>query len=483
MTFGQAADGETAMLLLKKRFFDLVFLACGSPGEDGLRLLDRIRQLHAKTAVIVMCAENDAQMAVSAMKKGALDCLSADDLPRTDFGPILRRLVETHNLITQNMELRQVNEMKNEFIANVSHELRAPLTVIMGYARSLQDGTLGSLSDVQRKAIDAIISRSEDLLGTLNHILRVREAVEGRKLAALKPTDLRELWRAGAEKANIELGRLKLRLEPSYPAAPVWIMADSASLGEVCDNLISNAIKFSPPGGLIKLAMGIADGRAWVRLQDQGAGIPPELLPRLFEDFSTASTQGPTRERPGLGLGLAICRQTVEAHGGSIWLESAGPGQGCTAHVSLPLTQADHAETLVKQPAGLAKKRVLIVEDNPDIIDIIRLFVSGISANLELSTAHSGFEALDHIKNQVPHLIIMDVMMPGMSGVELLERLRRLPETDRIPVLVLTGYSEAARLAQQAGAQEVLLKPFDRKVFVSKVVSLLQQADAPHRAS
>jgi signal transduction histidine kinase len=474
LSIGQAGGFEAALAALNERSFDLVFLARRLPDGESLPLLGRIRQLHPKSAIIVTCAEPDAAWAITAMKKGALDCLARGDLPRTDFGPILSRLVEARNLVNQNMELRQVNQMKNEFIANVSHELRTPLTVILGYARSLQDGTLGGLTAEQSKAADSIVGRSEELLATLNHILRAREALAGRQLATLKPTDLRELWWDCARRAARDLERKRLRLELALPQSPVWVMADAAAFAEVCANLFSNAMKFSPEGGLIRLAVGAANGRAWMMLKDQGPGIPPELLPRIFEDFSTAATQGPTRQRGGLGLGLAISRRTVELHGGSIWLESPEPGQGCTAHVSLPLAKPETPETVVARAAAAGKKRVLVVEDNLDLIDIIRLFVSAISDNLELATANSGFEALESIQNQLPQLIIMDIMMPGMSGLELLDRLRRVPEASRIPVLVLTGYVDAAQRARKAGAQEVIIKPFDRKTFVSKVVQLLQ---------
>jgi CheY-like chemotaxis protein len=167
----------------------------------------------------------------------------------------------------------------------------------------------------------------------------------------------------------------------------------------------------------------------------------------------------------------------VELHGGTIWLESPEPGQGCTAHVSLPLAQQETPAAVVAQAAPVGKKRVLVVEDNLDLIDIIRLFVSAISDNLELATAHSGFEALESIQNQIPNLIIMDIMMPGMNGLELLERLRRVPEASRIPVLVLTGYVDAAERARDAGAQEVIIKPFDRKTFVDKVLQMLQKTE------
>ncbi|MBI5240669.1 MAG: response regulator [Elusimicrobia bacterium] len=478
LAIGEAADAESALEALKNRSIDLVFLARRLPSGESLPLLDRIRQLHPKSAVIVTCAQPDTAWAVAAMKKGALDCLVRADLPRIDFGPILGRLVETRNLVNQNMELRQVNQMKNEFIANVSHELRTPLTVVIGYARSLQDGTIGDLSAQQKKAVDSIVSRSEELLATLNNILRAREVNAGRQLATLKPTDLRELWRVCAAKAAKDLEKKRLRLELALPRSPVWVMADAAAFADVCANLLSNAVKFSPEDGAVQLAVGASSDRAWAMLHDEGPGVPPELLPRIFEDFSTAATLGPTRQRGGLGLGLSLSRQIVELHGGSIWLESPEAGQGCTAHVSLPLAKPEAPEAVVAQAAPVEKKRVLIVEDNPDLIEIIRLFVSAISENLELATAHSGFEALESVQNQVPHLIIMDVMMPGMSGLELLDRLRRVPESSRIPVLVLTGYVDAAERARAAGAQAVIVKPFDRKVFVAKVMQLLQQKTA-----
>jgi signal transduction histidine kinase len=478
LSLGEAADSEGILRVLGERTYDLVFLARPLAGGDALTLLDRIRQHHPKSAVIVTCPEPDAQWAVAAMKKGALDCLVKGDLPRIDFGPILSRLVETRDLVNQNMELRQVNQMKNEFIANVSHELRTPLTVILGYARTLQDGTLGIISADQRKAVDSIVSRSDELLGIINRILTARQVVGKQQLAALRPTDLRELWRTSAQKMSRDLEKKRLRLECAFPPDPVWIMADAGAFAQVCDNLLSNAFKFSPEGGLIRLALSASEGRAWTTLQDQGAGIAPELLSRLFEDFSSASSQGPTRRHGGLGLGLPLCKQTVELHSGAIWLESSGPGQGCTAHVSLPLAQPGRPETVVERPALIEKRRVLVVEDNPDLIDIIRLFVSAISDNLELATARSGFEALESIQNQPPHLIIMDIMMPGMDGVELLGRLRRAPDAARIPVLVLTGYVDAAQRAREAGAQDVLIKPFERKVFMEKVTGMLQKTAA-----
>jgi two-component system CheB/CheR fusion protein len=198
-------------------------------------------------------------------------------------------------------------------------------------------------------------------------------------------------------------------------------------------------------------------------------------MPHVFERFFAAN-QGPTREYPGLGLGLPLSKEVVEQHGGRIWLESQGAGTGTTAHLELPICAADAAPTVVEGAETLRKKRVLIVEDNPDLVEVLMLFLATVSRNLSIATARSGFEALEKIKDETPNLVILDVMMPGMDGFEVLARLRRLPDAERVPVMVLTGYSDAVERARDAGAQEVLLKPFEKNVFVKKVLQLLQDS-------
>ena len=488
--FADAPDELEALRALQEQVFDLVFLPCrpSDPNSvQGLKLLEQIRQLHPKSAAILLTAEAEPQLTVTAMKMGAMDILAQEDLPDCDFAPILHRLVEKRNLLNQNMELGQVNQMKSLFISNVSRELRTPLTVIMGYARVLQDGTLGGMTAGQLKAVASIADRSEDLLEMINRILRVHEASEARQTAGFKSADLREICRLSAEKAKVSKGlhAKRLRLECALPAAPVPVMADAAALGEVFDILLSNAVKFSPERGFVRVSMGAADGRAWATVVDQGAGIAPELLPRIFEDFSAAASaplQGSARLRPGLGLGLSLAKQTMVLHSGNIWLESPGADQGCTAHISLPLAQeaaasATKPEAPAAPPEG--KKLILVVEDNPDIIDIVRLFVAGLGAGMELMTARSGFEALDVLARQLPHLIILDIMMPGMNGLELMKRLKDIPATAGIPILVLTGYADAAHRAEALGCNGVLLKPFDHAVFAKKILELLSPGSEP----
>ncbi|MCX5794142.1 MAG: response regulator [Elusimicrobia bacterium] len=477
--FAEAVDVDEAFRKLQEQVYDLVVLA-GSPSDPnnlkGLAFLQQIRQIHPRSAAIMLTGESHPQLTVAAMRMGAMDILQKDDLPHCDFAPILHRLVEIRDLLNQNMELRQANQMKSLFISNVSRELRTPLTVILGYVRVLQDGTLGGMTADQLKAVASVAGGAEDLLGMINRILRVNEIVEGRQAAAFKPADLREVCRSSADKAKLsmDLQAKRLRLECACSDAPVPIQADVAALAEVLNILLVNAVKFSPERGLIRVAAGAADGRAWATVADQGAGIAAEVLPHIFEDFSAAALHGsPSSMRPRSGLGLSLAKQTMVLHSGNIWLESPGPGQGCTAHVSLPLVREPAAEPAVPAAPPAGKKLILLVEDNSDIVDIIGLFIASLGGDIELIPARSGFEALDILGRQLPHLILLDIMMPGMSGLDLIERLKSTPRTSRVPILVLTGYADAAARAKAMGGNEVLIKPFDHATFIKKIVELL----------
>jgi signal transduction histidine kinase len=470
-----SADGDDALRRLQGKGFDLVFLDYRLPPTDGLDVLDKIRQHHPKTAVVMTTTSGSEQIAVAAMKKGAMDYLTHKDLQQADMGQLLRRVVEIRNLVNQNMELRQVNQMKNEFIANVSHELRTPLTVVIGYANTLRDGGLGAVNEPQKKALTSVIERAEGLLATLNNILRIREVHEGRKPMLLKPADLRAIASAQLERAGKEGKRKKLTLHVKLGETPVWVLADADRIADVVDNMLSNATKFSPSGGALDVELAADAGRARLSVVDRGPGVAPELMPHVFERFFAAN-QGPTREYPGLGLGLPLSKEIVEQHGGRIWLESRGAGTGTTARLELPLCAPDAAPSVIDGAGTVRKKSVLIVEDNPDLVEVLMLFLSSVSRNLSIATARSGFEALEKIKDEAPSLVILDVMMPGMDGFEVLSRLRRLAEGERVPVMVLTGYSDLVERAREAGAKEVLLKPFEKNVFVRKVLQLLQES-------
>jgi signal transduction histidine kinase len=471
-----SATGDELWLKMTGSGYDLIFLDEQLHRADPLEVLEKLRQLHPKSAVVVTAASGNEKLAVAAMKTGAADYLTYTEIERADLSHLFRRIIDRRYLVDQNMELRQVNQMKNEFIANVSHELRTPLSVIIGYAETLKSGSLGELPAPQVKAIDSIIGRAEQLLETLNRILSLRDTHEGKQHLLLRPLELGAFLRSQDARTQRERARKGIQLETELPASEVWILADHDRLSEVASNLLSNAFKFGREKTAVRLVLRVEGGKAAVSIQNQGPGIAPEMLPRLFEQFS-ASSQGPTREYAGLGLGLPLCKQIVEQHGGRIWLESGAPGAGTTAFFTLPVSPKDSPAQEIEHPALLEKKRILIVEDNEDLIDVLKLFLSHFSQNLELSTAKSGFEALDSVKNAIPHLIILDVMMPGMDGFEVIARLRKLPTTQQIPVMILTGYQQAAARARGLGV-DVMLKPFERDAFLDKILRLLGGAKA-----
>lgn len=459
----RAGRGEPALRKLKETFHDLIFLDCPTVWKPTFGLLDKIRQHYPKAAVIIISTVGDRKLAVEAIKRGAADFMTYGEFKKNELAPIFRRVMEMRYLADQNMELHQLNQMKSEFIANVSHELRTPLSVILGYAETLKSATLGPVNDEQTKAVESIIHRATDLLRTLNQILSMREGSDHPQPLLLKPVELRGILSRWAAKPVHEISRKNIKLKAELPAKEVWVQADIEKLEQVIGNLLMNAGKFGPEGSAVRLTLQIESDVATVSVQDQGPGVAREMLPRLFEEFS-ATTQGMTREHSGLGLGLPLSKQIIERHSGRIWLESSADQAGCTAIFTLPLLREQK------------KEHILLVEDNPDLLELMTLFLSGVREDFHILTARSGIEALESVKAQIPDLIILDIMMPGMNGFEVIARLGQKPETRKIPIMVLTGYEEAVEKARLAGARDVLVKPFKRESLLEKIAALLKNA-------
>jgi len=478
----EAEEARCAFDALSKRFFDLVFLDYRLPDEDGLKVLDQIRQLHPKIVVIMMSAYGNEKVAVTAMKHGAMDYITRQELAAADLGHLLRSALDVQQLQTENFELHAVLRMKDEFIAGVSHELRTPLAVIMGYARTLEDGEFGDLTPAQKTAAAAIRSRSEQFLQAVNRLLTFKESSVGGHRVLLRPVDLSALV-CDHLRAHWAESPRGITIEKDVPPSPVWVLADPEPLGEVLKNLISNACKFSPQGGRVSVSLKPHSAReAWLQVRDSGRGIPPDALPRIFEGFFHAEKEL-TRGVPGLGIGLALSRRIVELHGGRIWIESEGPGKGSTASIALPVATRDAPQVVVEPQRKPSKKRVLIVENNPDMVEILQLFLAGFSENLVVSTTQDGEEALDLIERDRYDLMMLDLLLPGLSGLDVLKRLKRLPPEKRVPALVITGHRDAGAQALRSGAAGLLLKPFYKSAFIEKVSGLLGMEARPAPAS
>ncbi len=269
----------------------------------------------------------------------------------------------------------------------------------------------------------------------------------------------------------------------------LFLEADVTRLAQVLSNLLNNAAKYTRPGGHIHLSAGHEEGQAVVRVRDNGMGIPPEMLPRVFDMFAQADTSL-ERAQGGLGLGLTIARRLVEMHGGTLEAASAGAGQGSELTVRLPLAAPlalplktlsdERAPEPAPEPETPADKRlkILVVDDNEDSAEslVIWLRLMGNDAR----TAHSGPEALDLARVYRPGVILLDIGMPGMNGYEVARHLRERPETSGALLVALTGWGqdEDRRRSREAGFDHHLVKPLDH-TSLQKLLGELEGLEGP----
>jgi two-component system CheB/CheR fusion protein len=252
------------------------------------------------------------------------------------------------------------------------------------------------------------------------------------------------------------------------------VEADLTRMAQVLSNLINNAAKYTRPGGHIQVSARAAEGQACIEVRDDGIGIQPEMLSRIFDLFAQVDTSL-ERAQGGLGIGLTIARSLVEMHGGTLEASSAGLGQGSVFAVCLPLAQeegvraAPEAEREQEAAAGL---RILVVDDNEDSADSLAMWLR--LKGHDVRTAYGGPEALAAALEQRPELVLLDIGMPGMSGYEVARRLRANPDTRRTVLVAMTGWGqeEDRRQSREAGIDQHLVKPLEPRALEDLLVRL-----------
>jgi PAS domain S-box-containing protein len=387
-------------------------------------------------------------------------------------------------------QLQAANQLKDEFLATLSHELRTPLNAILGYARMLRLGILreerkeSALETLERNAI-SLTQIVEDVLDVSRISAgKIRLNVQTIDVAVVLSDALATVMPAAEAKGVTVDSMIDAQVGP--------ISGDPDRLRQVMWNLLSNAVKFTPRGGHIQLSMRRVDPSVEILVCDTGIGIPEEFLPHLFERFRQADSTT-TRAHGGLGLGLAIARQIVELHGGTIHASSDGAGKGSTFRVELPVmvtrsempatVRPSHPPTEVRVTGtgypALSDLRVLAVDDDADALMLIREVLE--TAGATVFTATSAVLALATLEEQSPDVLISDLGMPGMDGFELIHRVRRLltPKKD-IPAAALTAYarSEDRVRALRAGFEMHLAKPIDPSELIAAIASLARRRSA-----
>jgi signal transduction histidine kinase/CheY-like chemotaxis protein len=356
-------------------------------------------------------------------------------------------------LADTNARLMQVSRTKSDFLANMSHELRTPLNSIIGFSEVLEDEFFGRLNEKQAEYVQDIRQAGKHLLELINDILDLAKVESGKMELEMGVFQVKELLEASLaffrEKALKHNLSLSLDLAPD---ADVEVEADQRKLKQVLYNLLSNAVKFTPDGGSVSIAARSCQDAAEgcprgngnfleISVADTGIGIRNEDMPKLFREFSQLESPY-TKSHEGTGLGLVLTRRLVELHGGSVSVESE-VGRGSTFTFTLPRSRPKAASGAVKAPGITERKpasggrRALIIEDDPRSIDIVGKGL--ISEGFDVLKAYSGSDGLDAAFREHPDLIVLDLVMPGMSGFEVAEKLHEDERTSDIPVIVLTA--------------------------------------------
>ncbi len=450
--------------------YDLIFVEMGFPDMKGLEILSRLAQSAPPLPIIMLTAENDARQAVEVMKQGVLDVLMKDDFLSLDLSRLLRSLLETFQLRRENAELQQINQMKNDFLATISHELRTPLTSIVGLSEILLSGRMGAMEKKHEDSLKKIFSQSQNLVGLINQLLDLRAITQEHPKIKMSQVSLKEIVNRQVEATRVLFDKKEVKLTVKGTDDPLMIMADQDSLKKVVEHLISNALKFTPSGGQVDIEFKMMDDKnVQLTIKDTGHGIPPESLPYVFQKFFHVD-QSLTRPYGGMGLGLAYCKEVVTSHKGRIWVESQGIDQGTMVSFIVPKATGE-MENLGDEEKN--RKSVLWVDDNANMLELVDYGFSSYRNSITLCTARGGVAALANIKMQKPDLIILDIMMANMDGFELIEYLKNDSSTKDIPILIVSGYQEAAKRAVESGANDYFLKPFRISDVVEKIEQLL----------
>jgi len=354
-------------------------------------------------------------------------------------------------------ESQRVNRAKDEFLAMLGHELRNPLGAISSAVRVL-DHFKGTNEAIGR-ACDVIVRQSGHLGRLVDDLLDVGRVVTGKILLEREPLDLAELARRTVATFTAAGKTQQHRL--SIETAPAWANVDGVRLEQILTNLLTNALKYTPPGGEIRVRVGIDGPHALLEVADTGVGIPADLLPYIFDLFIQGERRL-DRAQGGLGIGLTLVQRLVELHAGSIEAFSAGPGQGSRFTVRLAAIPGPPADETLAAPASKPKasRRVLVIEDNDDSREMLRQLLE--HAGHEVHDAGDGPQGIDAALRLEPDVALIDVGLPEIDGYEVARRIRAESRRDML-LVALTGYglAEDRERALAAGFDLHLVKPVD----------------------
>ncbi|MHB1340585.1 MAG: response regulator [Coriobacteriia bacterium] len=369
---------------------------------------------------------------------------------------------------------REMGQMKNEFVSTVSHELRTPLTSIKGYIDLILEGEAGEINEIQRDFLSIVKENSDRLVQLINDMLDISRIESGRIHLKVQPLDLADMAAGVADTFAAVGDQSGHRIVVKIPEDLPRVAGDRDRVGQVLLNFVSNAIKYSPAGGVVTIRAKQDGDMVTVAIADQGIGIDKPDQKKLFTKFYRVDSSL-TREIGGTGLGLSICKSIIELLGGRVGVRSTA-GKGSTFWFSLPVARKDLVRTPGVEGSAHVGGRVLVVDRDPEIANLVETYL--VSQGYEVVKAHSAEEALTKARETKPRVITLDVMLNDGDGFELLQTLKDDPVTGNIPVLVLSIVCDEGRSCR-LGAAEYLEKPIDKNRLIGIINDLVGSVASP----
>ena len=369
--------------------------------------------------------------------------------------------------------LRDADRRKDEFLAILAHELRNPLAPIRN---SLQILRLGSQTDPATDQVAEMMERQVNhMVRLVDDLMEVSRITRGKIELRKESVEVAAILRSAVETSRPVIDSAGHQLAISLPPEPLTLEGDAVRLTQVIANLLNNAAKYTPAHGQIWLSVRREGKDVLITVADNGAGIPPEMLPRVFDLFTQVDRHA-GRAQGGLGIGLTLVKNLVEMHGGRVHATSQGLGKGSEFVIRLPLAvqhqQSLKKESKVRQAVVLAPRRVLVVDDNRDAAETLGMLLKILGA--EVRVVFNGPAALEAMRTFEPAVVLLDIGMPGMDGHEVARRIRQMPEYQHVTLIALTGWGQEGdrHNSKMAGFDHHLIKPADVGALETLLVSL-----------
>ena len=461
----ETASGAEALSLADKERPDLVLLDIRLPDIDGFEVCKQLRRNAnlPSLAIIQMSATFEAaEYKVRALEGGA-DTFLADPVEPTVLVATVRAMLRLRHA---ELQLREFDRRKDEFLATVAHELRNPLAPLRHCVELLTQSAdsptaLQTCLPIMRRQADHLVRLVDDLAD-------MSRITQNKLTLRVSSLDVLHALRDAIEEHRPDLESKRQTLDVDVPDHPVILDADAVRIAQVFGNLLANSIRYTPQGGHIAIEVRETADGATVTFTDNGEGIDPKDLARIFDLFVQVAPNG-----TGLGIGLALVHRIVRMHGGSITASSPGRGAGSTFTIRLPrggdaVKENERRESVTfrdslqpKSKAAATSQRVLIVDDNPDVADSLAKLLESMAHDVRV--AYRGEEAVSAYSEFAPNVVLMDINMPDMDGLEAIAKIREAPGGDRTLICTLSGHGTAhASRAFEAGADGHLVKPIGR---------------------